>query len=523
MEPPERENDGSPSRSFPGLLRDILRAGRESPAETAQRQQARLCSLIDFARRRSPYYARRYSALPPDVGALETLPPVTKEELTAHFDAWSTDPSVTRESAEAFVADLSRIGRLYLGRYIAFSTSGTSGRPAVFLHDPAAAAVYLALTAARRIPSLIAPASLGSFLKGRARTATIVTTGGHFTSSVVDALARSRFPLLSGRNRTFSLMDPLPALVRSLNDFRPAVVGSYPTALSVLAGEQQAGRLRIRPALVLSGAELLSTALAERISVAFGCPVRDTYAASEFMGIAFDCRHGRLHVNADWAILEPVDAAFRPVPPGEASHTTLLTNLANRVQPLIRYDLGDSITVIPSPCPCGSRLPSIRVEGRHDEVLFPEDGDGVRRPQLPLVLATVVEKTEGLRAYQVIQSGSRHLRVRAETAPGYARAAVCGALLRALRDHLADQGLEGVSIEISDDPPLRDTPGGKLRQFLVGQAAPGTGDSGANSVHARCRWSSPRYRANSSPHWSHRGSLSRSSCCFSLDADDMFC
>ena len=33
------------------------------------------------------------------------------------------------------------------------------------------------------------------------------------------------------------------------------------------------------------------------------------------------------------------------VPPGDAGATTLLTNLANHVQPLIRYDLGDRVTV----------------------------------------------------------------------------------------------------------------------------------------------------------------------------------
>lgn len=59
-----------------------------------------------------------------------------------------------------------------------------------------------------------------------------------------------------------------------------------------------------------------------------------------------------LHLNADWVILEPVDAALRPVPPGNPSHSTLLTNLANRVQPIIRYDLGDSVTMLPAPPSC---------------------------------------------------------------------------------------------------------------------------------------------------------------------------
>ena len=35
----------------------------------------------------------------------------------------------------------------------------------------------------------------------------------------------------------------------------------------------------------------------------------------------------------------------RPVPAGRLSHTTLLTNLANHLQPLIRFDIGDRIVL----------------------------------------------------------------------------------------------------------------------------------------------------------------------------------
>ena len=54
--------------------------------------------------------------------------------------------------------------------------------------------------------------------------------------------------------------------------------------------------------------------------------------------MAYDCGQGWLHVNSDWVILEPVEADYSPTPPGQASHTVLLTNLANRIQPIIRYD-----------------------------------------------------------------------------------------------------------------------------------------------------------------------------------------
>ena len=240
---------------FPGMLWDILRAGRGRPEDTVLRQRVRLHRLIEYARSRSPFYRERYAALPRRVRELPELPPVSKSELMADFDGWATDPAVSRKTAEAFIADPARIGRLYLDRYVAFSTSGTTGTPAVILQDSGAMSVYQALLLARRLPTLIAAGAFRPFLRNRARTATIITTGGHFASSVVEALVRMRHPGLADRNRTFSLRTPLPELVRALNEFRPAIVGSYPTVLAVLAGEQAAGRLRIAPALLLSGAE----------------------------------------------------------------------------------------------------------------------------------------------------------------------------------------------------------------------------------------------------------------------------
>jgi phenylacetate-coenzyme A ligase PaaK-like adenylate-forming protein len=448
-----------------GIFVDIVRAGRGTQAGLESRRHERLRRLVSFARERSPLYGKRYAGLPSLLHDLRDLPPVTKQELVADFDRWATDGAVRRETAEEFVVDPSRIGRYYLGRYLAFATSGTTGKPAVFLHDRGAVDVYLALALARRLPTLIASGSLALFLRNRGRTATVITTGGHFTSSVVEAVVRSRFPRLSGRNRTFSLLSPIPELVRALNAFQPAVIGSYPTALSVLAGEQAAGRLRIRPALALSGAERLSPAAAERIRAAFRCPLHDSYAASEFMGIAFDCRHGHLHLNADWLILEPVDDAMRTVPPGTPSHSTLLTNLANRVQPIIRYDLGDRVTMLPDRCPCGSPLPRIRPEGRRDEVLYFESPGGETKPLLPLVLATVAEEAEGILQYQVIRAGPARLRVRVEEAPGYDRAQVCGDLLRRLRAHLSSVDLASVVVELAGERPVRDPGGGKMLHF----------------------------------------------------------
>lgn len=461
-----------------GDVRDLLgtivgtwRAGRGRFPRIASLQRERLEELVAFARRRSHVYRELYAPLPDPVQDLRTLPPVTKRHLMERFDTWVTDPAVTREGVEAFVSDRGRIGQRYLGRYLVLTTSGTTGEPALFVHDGGATSVYLALLAARRLPGLLTPALAASFLRRRGRTAAVVATGGHFASAVVDGIARGLVPRLAGRNRTLSLLDPLPELVRALNALCPAVLGSYPTALTLLATEQTAGRLAIRPALALTGAEWLSTAARGEISAAFGCPVRDTYAASEFLGIAFDCRRGRLHVNADWVILEPVDADYRPVSPGKPSHTCLLTNLANRVQPILRYDLGDSVTAAPGACPCGNPLPTVQVEGRREEVLRFDTSGGETVSLLPLAVATVIEETPGVRTFQLIRTAETCLRLRIEETPGADRLRVLESAARRLDRYLSAQGLQGVQVQGAHELPRREPSSGKLRQIVTHASA----------------------------------------------------
>jgi phenylacetate-CoA ligase len=221
--------------------------------------------------------------------------------------------------------------------------------------------------------------------------------------------------------------------------------------------------LRINPRFVVTTAEWIGRAAREGIAAAFNRTVRNAYAASEFMGIAFDCKKGQLHVNSDWVILEPVDARFEPVPAREVSRTVLLTNLVNRVQPIIRYDLGDSITLNPDPCACGSPLPAIRVEGRRDEILSFQSpgGEVIKLP--PRAIANAVEGTAGIRRCQVIQTAREELTIRIEATPGSDSKQIWEGVAQRMRNYLSAQGLPSVKVERAEEPPMRDPVSGKYR------------------------------------------------------------
>ena len=191
--------------------------------------------------------------------------------------------------------------------------------------------------------------------------------------------------------------------------------------------------------------------------------------------MAIDCPAGWLHVNSDWVVLEPVDAAMQPTPAGQASHTVLLTNLADRIQPIIRYDLGDSVVARPDACPCGSPFPAIQVEGRRDDVLRLEGPDGRSIVVLPLALSAALEAAPGARPSQVLQTGPSTLRLRLEPEPGTRAEEVLAAVLGNLRAYVADQGLPNVEVVRAPEPPVQNPHSGKFRQVIATDEAASRG------------------------------------------------
>ncbi|MDQ0258716.1 hypothetical protein J2W20_000591 [Sinomonas atrocyanea] len=298
-----------------GVLRDARRALRGGRAAVEARQRERLAALLQHARAHSAFYAELYAGLPqhPDLGS---LPPVTKAQLMGHFDAWVTDPEVTKDALLRFTARQDTIGTDFLGRYVVFTTSGSTGEPTLLVQDARALAVMNGLAYGR--PPYISRQVLLRMLAKGIRGAAVFASGGHFLTAVMYTRRIRSVPLRRRYVRFFSVLEPVAQLVEELNAYRPAMLESYASGLEVLAEEQAAGRLRVAPALVACGGEQLLPAVRRRIEEVFGCPLLELYSASEASPLALPCRYGEQHVNADWFILEPIDSAGRPVPGGGA-------------------------------------------------------------------------------------------------------------------------------------------------------------------------------------------------------------
>ena len=445
-----------------GLASPVL-ASTHAPARTVALQARRRCDeLVRFARRRSRFYARHFRDVPEGT-SLEGLPTVDRQSLMAHFDDWVTDPALHLQALQQFVADPLRRGEPYLGRYAVWTSSGTTGVPGLYVSDPAALATYEALLT-MRLSGQCGANLLWHTLLGGGRLAMVAALEGHFAGIVSWERMRRLHPWISTRSQAFSIVEPIASLVAALNDWQPTLLSSYPSMLSVLADEVQAGRLRISPSVLWSGGEELAATEAKRLKAVFSCPIFEEYGASECMNMAFSCENGALHLNADWVILEPVDEEGRLVKVGEASTNALLTNLCNRVQPIIRYQLGDSVTLLPGTCRCGCPLPRLRVEGRHDDLLRLNSPHGHSVVVVPLAIESVIEDSAAVHHFQVLQTRADALSVRLSPPPDMTRKQAWSQVRQSLEAFLTSQGAPWVHLNLDPHEPHAHPVSGKLHR-----------------------------------------------------------
>lgn len=151
----------------------------------------------------------------------------------------------------------------------------------------------------------------------------------------------------------------------------------------------------------------------------------------------------------------------------------LLTNLANRVQPIICYDLGDTVVARPGRCPCGNPLPAIRVQGRRDDVLRLLAAHGRIVSVLPLAIGSVIDETPGVERSQLVQTGPTSTLLRLDLLPGAQAERVWDKACANLARYLVAQGVAGIEISRAAEAPERSLTSGMFRQVIAGTQTAG--------------------------------------------------
>jgi phenylacetate-CoA ligase len=191
--------------------------------------------------------------------------------------------------------------------------------------------------------------------------------------AIRDAVFRTR--LLPAFEMSEAALDEYVAVIRRM---RPRMLFGYASALALLAAHAQRRRsalddLGIKVAFVTG--ETLYPDQQQLISTVFGAPVANGYGARDAGFIAHACPAGLLHLSAEHVLVELVDDQGQPVPEGEAGEI-VVTHMATRDFPFIRYRTGDIAIMSAKPCSCGRGLPAFeRVLGRTTDFIRTRSGN----------------------------------------------------------------------------------------------------------------------------------------------------
>ncbi len=170
------------------------------------------------------------------------------------------------------------------------------------------------------------------------------------------------------------------------------------------------------------GAEPWTDAMRKRIEAAAGIKAFDIYGLSEIIGpgVASECEaQAGLHIFEDLFYPEIIDPDTGEVLPDGAEGELVLTTLAKKAMPMVRYRTRDITTLLTAPCPCGRTVRRVERVGRRSDDMLIIRGVNVFPSQIEEALLSV----EGtLPHYQIVlerAKGLDQMEVQVEVTPEF--------------------------------------------------------------------------------------------------------
>jgi phenylacetate-CoA ligase len=369
----------------PGILMGIREARwglRAKPHELEDISQKRLRAIVDRAYRNVPFYSRifRTRNISPDqvrdLDDLSKLPVLTNRDV---IDSWAQ-----------MVDQEFKIERCVCNR-----TSGSTGQPIAFLHEPRAFYRLMGISLRGQIEgglrfrhkvALVRPKLLGTTL---------------FTEKLYTVLSSV------GRVKFWSTSHDIRETLHGLHKFRPDVLKTYPHFLRLAAHEKE----DFTCPLIFTDSEILDAETRKIAEESYRCRIVDLYDSVEFPSIAWQCRTSSLyHVDSDAVAVQSLKLhSDLPADFGERGRI-VVTGLINHAMPLIRYATGDIGILTDEECGCGVRLPLMKsIEGRVVDCIRLPSG----RVISPYILVKWMSaKSVGIKQYQIIQEEKNRLLVK---------------------------------------------------------------------------------------------------------------
>lgn len=332
----------------------------EATIEALARERAtRLARMLEVCAAAHPFYRQRFAALGLQAGDIRGLDDLARLPLTAKSD-YMAQPESFRLAPAALPGRPLQETTLW---NIAYTTGTTSGRPSPFFNTTYDQ-LNLMLQArgaaeaegfrpddvlANLVP--LPPMPTGGFLVV-ARTAE--ATG----IPVVQALTGARNPDQPVHRTIDEAIDLMVAT-------QPTVYWGIPSFLRrFFRRVVERGLTLNRARMIITSGEPVSAAMQEELIGQlrwFGCrdpQLRLRYSFTEMQGGLVQCCNGAAlqNVSPDLYLLEVVDPATGTAKPDGESGALVLTHLDRRGTVLLRYLVGDTVSLMLETCPLCGRL-----------------------------------------------------------------------------------------------------------------------------------------------------------------------
>ncbi len=401
---------------------------------------SRLKALLAHAGTHVPYYKSLFAHLGFDPASitrtadLQRLPFLDKPVIRAHTEALKSDQA----------QDLAR-----------FNTGGSSGEPLIFfIGDERVSHDVAAKWRATRWWGV----DIGD--------PEIVLWGSPIELTSQDRMRQFRDALMRTKLLPAFEMSPekVADFIAEIRAMQPKMLFGYPSAFAHIARHAQEHGIRldnlgIKVAFVTS--ERLYDHQRELIQRVFGCPVANGYGGRDAGFIAHQCPAGGMHLTHEDLIIEIIDAEGRALPPGESGEI-VVTHLATKDFPFIRYRTGDIGTLDTQPCKCGRTLPLMKeVQGRSTDFLVAKDGTVMHG----LSLIYIVRDLPGVRQFKIVQESLDLTRILIVTDVDFDAASLLG-IERGAKARLG----EDVAVEVLRVAEIPPEKSGKFR-YVVSRVA----------------------------------------------------
>lgn len=433
---------------------DISRFRSFSEEKQKKIIKQRQYQIIEYARKNSKYYN---SIIPDDWKDITDIPTLDKETLLEKFNDIVTDDRITLNMVLNKMKKVPADGTL-LNDYIITRTSGSSRKPTIVVHDKNSANY----------------ATMVGFIRGIKFNVPIATITTLSDFSVEAEITRHNLNASAFMQKYIFNIDSSEKpekMAKILLERQPKSIVGYSSVIRILATTLIEEKKTLQCQRVYLSGESYTDIDKKKMQKAFpNAKITGIYGCTEGGVLGYECEYGHMHINSDLVLIEAVDENDKPVPYGVKSDQTLLTCYFNRVQPLIRYKLGDRITLHQG-CRCGVKDDWLEIEGRTNDILpFEVDGKTILVSPMDLLCIMGEISEDGLskfREFQIVFHKPNTLEIRLDCFNPEDRKIVFDEVKNTILVFLENRGGGKTAIYLSDLLPEKTTTNGKQKRIIA--------------------------------------------------------